>query len=72
MTSYGRAPPRSLRGKLSDKGYKEYDTHDGRVTFGRAKAEAEGVVGRLHKQGYLARMATLSNGSIVAMYKEKK
>jgi len=72
MTSYGRAPPKSMRAKLADKGYKEYDLHDGRVTFGHAKTEAESVVERFHKKGYLARMVTLSNGSIVVMYKEKK
>jgi hypothetical protein len=72
MTSYGRVPTRSTRSKLSDKGYKEYDTHDGRVTFGHAKAEADNVVKHLHKQGFLARIVTLNNGSIIVMYKEKK
>jgi len=69
-------PPRSSqRQKLSSKGYKEYDTRDGRVSFGHSRSEAEGVVKRLHKQGFLARVVTLHHTdggySLYVMYKEK-
>jgi hypothetical protein len=70
-----RAPPRSQRSRLRDKGYKEYDTHDGRVSFGHSKTEAEDVVKRLRSRGFLARVVKLNHMdggySLYVMYKEK-
>ncbi len=75
QSSYGRAPPRSARSRLFDKGYKEYDLKDGRVNFGN-RSEAEAVVKKFHDKGYLAQVAPVRapwgmSTSYCVMYKEK-
>ena len=74
--SLGRAPPRSQRSKLADKGYKEFGLNDGRVSFGHAKTEAEKVVEQLHGNGFLARLVKqnhMDGGySYYVMYKVRK
>ncbi len=74
--SYERAPPRSMRSRLSDKGYKEYDLKDGRYSFGTNKSKAEDVVKQLHAKGLLAQVVHIRHmdggpGHYQVMYKEK-
>lgn len=70
---YGRAPPRSRRAKLIDKGYSTMDAHFDDLTSARAAAK------RLQAKGFLAQAVKLGGTPMSAdwgvsyrvMYKKK-
>jgi hypothetical protein len=72
--SLGRAPPRSKRSKLFDKGYIEYDFKKAgysAITEGKARA----VVKELHDMGYPAQAVYVNpfgeGGHWTVMYRRK-
>lgn len=60
-SSFGRAPPRSARSRLIEKGYQSYEGHFS------DREEAQRVVVKLHKKGYQAQIVSLK-GPMVADY----
>jgi hypothetical protein len=59
-SSYGRAPPRSRRSQLIDKGYQGYN--DGQVFTDHEVAQQ--VSKRLHKKGYQAQVVALKGPAV--------
>lgn len=61
MKSYGRAPPRSIRSKLFDKGYESLSPGGGYVSWGHTPERAKLAVDNLHKKGFRAQVVSIRN-----------
>jgi hypothetical protein len=73
--SHGRAPPRSMRSRLFEKGYRTYEPGNGQISFGENLTGAKSVVKLLHSSGLLAQVVPLRHMdggvSYCVMYKER-
>lgn len=74
-SQYGRAPPKSKRGKLFGKGYIEYDIHKAGYSI-VTETKARAIVAELHEMGYPAQAVFVNpfgeGGHWTVMYRRKK